>query len=160
MKFFEVVFTLQVEHRLMGAMLDSIARSNYVNARKKLFIFKQLLINHFLVEEFVLYPFIKKQMIDKEATGQLLLSGGSADFDFEAIVKEMESFNAVGVQAVGTIAECLRLEEDLFQENFARVAEWVRARVLFEETRLFKDVDTSKVKLLRKTDFTRVRIEG
>lgn len=159
MKFHEMVFTLQVDHKIIETLLNSIARSDYKTARKKLIIFRQLLINHFLVEELVLYPFVKQNFFGKDADGRFVSCSLSSTYDFASIMQGIEIHNAVGMKVVEIISECMDIEESLFQKKMTRMATLIRERVAFEETRLFKYVDTSRVILLRKSDFARLRIE-
>lgn len=159
MKFHEMVFTLQVDHKVIDDLIDSIARSGFRDARKKLIIFRQLLINHFLVEELVLYPFVKKNFLGKNGNGRFVSFHLASVYDFESIMTGIEKHNAVGMKVVDLISECMQIEEALFQKKMARIATLIRERILFEETQLFVHVDTSRVKLLRKSDFARLRIE-
>ncbi|MBF0461133.1 MAG: hypothetical protein HQL87_07040 [Magnetococcales bacterium] len=159
MKFHEMVFTIQMDHAIIGGLLDSIARSNYKDARKKLAILHPLLVNHFLAEGFVLYPFMRKKMIKNDSFGQTRLFDGLDNPDVIALIKELEKHDSVSTEIISLISECMQAGENVFQEQFARMASRIRARIAFEETRLLSGVDTSKTKLLRKADFARLRIE-
>ncbi|MBF0160713.1 MAG: hypothetical protein HQL88_00360 [Magnetococcales bacterium] len=159
MKFHEMVFTIQVDHQMIDTLLDSIARSRYQDARKKLFVFKQLLSSHFLVEEFVLYPFIRKKMNNGERSAlQKLFAPRDLDAG-RAWLQEMEKQQTVCSDVVRLLSECMRAEESAFGGLFAEAAALTRERNLFEESWLLNGVDTSKTRLLRKADFVRLRIE-
>ena len=159
MKFHEMVFTIQIDHQVIDALLDSIARSHYQDAKKKLFIFKQLLASHFLVEEFVLYPFIRKKMNNSAPSSLNELFAPRDSYEGMEWLKEMEKQDTVCSNIITLFSECLRSEEAVFQALFAKAATLTRERVAFEESWLLKGVDTSKTKLLRKADCLRLRIE-
>ncbi len=159
MKFHEMVFTIRMDHAVIGTLLASIERSNDRDARKKLSIVKLLLINHFLVEEFVLYPYIRKKVISDEMHGRIRLFDQMEDHDAAEWMQEMDRHHAACTAIIALVSDCLRAEEGRFQEMFARIAALLRERITFEELHLLKGVDTSKTKLLRKADFARVRID-
>ncbi|MEO5363137.1 MAG: hemerythrin domain-containing protein [Magnetococcus sp. DMHC-8] len=159
MKFHELVFTIQVDHAVIGRLLDSIALSGYRDARRKLSIVKQLLINHFLVEEFVLYPYIRKQLVNSEAGDQTSLFEQMDHRDATEVLKGMEGHNSACTHIITRVSACLNAEEEAFRALFADLSSLLRARIAFEEERLLRGVDTSRTKLLRKADFARVRID-
>ncbi|MBF0462266.1 MAG: hypothetical protein HQL87_12820 [Magnetococcales bacterium] len=159
MKFHEMVFTIKTEHTIINNLLRSIDRSDYGNARKKIYILKQLLINHFLAEEFVFYPFVEKKIIGNDAHFLTMLAEKADDWDATKLLEEMASCHAIGSMVIALLAECMSADETAFHGLFAGAGDLIRGRTLFEETRLLKGIDISGIKLLRKADFVRLRIE-
>ncbi|MEO5340205.1 MAG: hypothetical protein H7837_06765 [Magnetococcus sp. MYC-9] len=155
MKFHEMVFTIQIDHQVIGGFMNSIDRSTYRDARKKLLILKQLLTNHFLVEEFVLYPFIRKKINSGERVGPI----GRFDDDTAEWLREMEKQESACTTILALLSDCLNCEESAFRGMFAKAVTLIEERIHFEEIWLLSGVDTSKTRLLRKSDFARLRIE-
>ncbi|MEO5349288.1 MAG: hemerythrin domain-containing protein [Magnetococcus sp. YQC-3] len=146
----EVVLNLKVDHIVILDMFEELATAKPEDARKLFAILRQLLTNHFIVEEFYLYPFARKKK--READRMLRgLFGGTGVGDLKILATELKKFQSVGEQVVRLMTECSNCPDEAFAPCVNNVIALVRKRIVYEEEVLLKPIDTSPARMKKKT---------
>ena len=137
----EIALNLKIDHSVILEMFEQISAAEPNEARKLFTVLRQLLIKHFFMEEFCLYPLAIKMKKDGEKL-QRSLYGGASDEDLKGIASELKEFHSVGENVVKLMNECLG-DDDSFKECMEGVITLVKARIEYEESVLLNPIDTS-----------------
>lgn len=141
-KFLEMISNIKADHRVVRGMLDDVAAASHRDAVKQLAILKQLLINHFFVEDFVLYPYIRDRYIRQRRVNMASLSDvhdiQDGREDMVELTRKIEGYAFVGEKVLGLITECMHSKEEAFMESFQLLSDFLRERIAFEDCVLEK----------------------
>ena len=131
-----MVANVKIDHDVISAVLDDMAGAPHDDARKQLVILKQLLINHFFIEDFVLYPYIRERYVTKRAINRASLFDvyevDDAHQDMLKLTDSVAGYHSVGAQMIQLLTECTNAEEPVFFERFGLFRDRLKTRIAFE----------------------------
>ena len=134
----EVILNIKTCHTVIHGLLDDIDRSEYQNARKQLLVLRHLLINHFFVEEVILYSRFKKKFIRQPRIKKHKVSDPYDTFDKDrtkliALMKNIDHYTSVGSKIILLTSECAQAKKEGFKECFKAISNLIMERFRFEE---------------------------
>ena len=141
----ELAFNLKTDHIVIKNLLEDIIQASVKDALKLLPVLRQLLLNHFIVEELLFYPLIRKKQVESYSKSIGLYGGdnGSGKDDLKQLKREIEKYESVGTKIISRISECTNLKRREFKSCIKPIAGLIKERIDFEENILLKPIDTS-----------------
>lgn len=141
-KFMEMVANTKIDHDVICGLLDDIAQSTYEDALKRVTILKQLLINHFFVEDFILYPYIRDRYITKQSVNRASLFDiyeiDDGHDDMVRLTRTMSDHDFAGEKFIGMVSECVHSKKEDFEDCFKILSDCLKERITFEDNVLEK----------------------
>lgn len=143
-KFLEMVSNIKTDHTVILGLLDDMDNATDKDAVKQLVVLKQLLVNHFFIEEFILYPYIRKRYKTKQAVNNASLFDryeiDDGRDDMVLLTNTDEGYEHAGDKIIGMITRCADLKTDNFKACFQKISAILKKRIQFEDTILEKRI--------------------
>ncbi len=146
----KLAFNLKTDHFIIQKLLKDVVTLPPKEAKQLFPILRQLIVNHFLVEELLFYPLIKKKQLQSLNETINLYGERSGKDDLKALKKEIEHYESIGARVIAIMSECAGLKKTEFRECMKTLADLVKSRIDFEETILLKPIDTSEKRMTNK----------
>lgn len=133
----EAILDLRTDHAVVQGLLGEIEQSSQERDRKKqLVILKSLLVHHFFVEEFLLYPCIRKKFSARHSVNRRR----AFDAHYEdlhqklpELLKTVDHCTSVGSQVIAMISELLGSQEKRVGMPWRELSHLIHERIRFEE---------------------------
>ena len=135
----DVISNIKIDHTVVRRLLAEVGQSNHQEARKQLIILRQLLINHFYVEEFMLYPcliekFIRKPPLNKRRVYDPYYLYTEDRENIKSLIQNINRYSSIGSNIVLLMSECIQEQKDHFSSVFTNMSNLIQERMEFEET--------------------------
>lgn len=133
-----MVANIKEEHIVICDFLDDIEKSPYQDAIKKIQTLKNMLVNHFFEEDFVLMPYIKNRYLSNRSTiGLSLFDVYEIDEgrdDMSRLLKSMDGRQSVIEKVFSMLSDCLSQNQgEKFWCRFRSLCDFLKERIKFED---------------------------